>query len=95
MSTDPLFEMIVEDVFFIRGRGTVATGRVESGTLTVGDQVTLLHAGAGRPVTVTGIEMFHKILDQATMGDNIGVLLKDLTKDDIQRGDVLTGKTSW
>jgi elongation factor Tu len=91
MSTDPSFQMPVEDVFFIRGRGTVVTGRVEAGTLKTGDQVTLQHGGASRTVTVTGIEMFRKVLDQAGPGDNVGLLLRDITKDDVQRGDLLLG----
>jgi len=98
MSTDPSFQMTVEDVFFIRGRGTVVTGKVASGTLKIGDQVTLQHGGTSRTVTVTGIEMFRKLLEQAGPGDNVGLLLKDLAKDDVLRGDQLVGSEtdfSW
>ena len=93
MSIDPFFQMTVEDVFFIRGHGTVVTGKIEAGTVKTGDQVVLQHGGASRTVTVTGIEMFRKVLNQASTGDNIGVLLKDVTKDDVARGDVLSGGT--
>ncbi len=91
MSTDPSFRMTVEDVFFIRGRGTVVTGQVESGELHVHDEVYLRRSSSSRKVTVNGIEMFRKILDQAKAGDNVGVLLRDLTKQDVQKGDVLLG----
>ena len=91
MSIDPLFRMTVEDVFSIRGRGTVAVGKIEAGTLKSGDRVWLQHAGANREVTVAGIEMFRKVMDQAGTGDNVGLLLKDLNQGDIQRGDVLLG----
>jgi elongation factor Tu len=90
--------MTVEDVFMIRGRGTVVTGKVESGTLNVGDEISLRKAGAIRKVVVTGIEMFRKTLEQANLGDNVGLLLKDITKDDVQRGDELLGSEtdfSW
>jgi elongation factor Tu len=93
MPTDPFFQMTVEDVFFIRSRGTVVTGKIEAGTLKSGDQVALQHGGASRTVTVSGIEMFRKMLDQANAGDNVGLLFKDLTKDDVARGDVLSGGT--
>ena len=87
MGTDPSFRMTIEDVFSIRGRGTVVTGHIESGTIKVGDEVYL----AGRKVTVTGIEMFHKTSKQAGVGENVGLLLRDLSRDDVHQGDVLTG----
>ena len=91
MATDPLFRMTVEDVFSIRGRGTVVTGQIESGTLTVGDEISFRREGVFKKAVVTGIEAFRKQLQQAQAGDNVGVLLRDVNKPDIQRGDVLTG----
>lgn len=79
--------MTVEDVFFIRGRGAVATGRIEEGTLRVGDEVVI--GGAG-PFRVDGIEMFRKVLDEAHAGDNIGVLFKKLEREQIPRGAIIT-----
>ncbi len=92
MASDPSFRMTVEDIFLIRGRGTVVTGRVESGTLKVGDTVQLRRQSTilGNTV-VTGIEMLRKLLDQASPGDNVGLLLRDVTRDEVQRGDVLVG----
>ena len=91
MSSDPFFRMTVEDVFFIRGRGTVVTGQVESGTLNVNDEIYIRRQNSSKKVTVTGIEMFRKILDQAKSGDNVGILLRDITKQEIEKGDVLLG----
>jgi elongation factor Tu len=85
------FRFTVEDVFTIHGRGTVVTGRVESGTLHRGEAVRHTRLdGTARDVTVTGIEMFRKVTDTANAGDNVGLLLADLGRDDIGRGDVLT-----
>lgn len=87
---DKPFLMPVEDVFSITGRGTVATGRVERGTLNVGESVDIVGlADESRTVVVTGIEMFRKILDQAQAGDNIGALLRGVQRTEIQRGQVL------
>jgi elongation factor Tu len=84
------FTMAVEDVFSIRGRGTVATGRVEAGTLKIQDEVEIVGlTSEKRKVVVTGIEMFKKLLDQAQAGDNIGVLLRGVERDEIERGQVL------
>ena len=84
------FLMPVEDVFSISGRGTVATGRVERGTVKVSDEVEILGLSEERKKSVvTGVEMFHKLLDQAEAGDNIGVLLRGVAKTDIERGQVL------
>ena len=85
------FLMPVEDVFSISGRGTVATGRVERGTIKVNDVVEIvgLRAEAGKTTVVTGVEMFHKLLPQAEAGDNIGALLRGIAKDEIERGQVL------
>ena len=84
------FLMPVEDVFSIPGRGTVATGRVERGTVKVGDVVEIIGLTTERKqTTVTGVEMFHKLLPQAEAGDNIGALLRGIAKDEIERGQVL------
>ena len=84
------FRLTVEDVFSIRGRGTVVTGRIESGTVQKGDTLRQTRTdGTGRDVEVNGIEMFRKVTDQATAGDNVGLLLADLGRDDIGAGDVL------
>ena len=82
--------MPVEDVFSITGRGTVATGRVERGVVKVGDVVDIIGiVEEPKSTTVTGVEMFRKLLDYAEAGDNIGALLRGVSRDDIQRGQVL------
>ena len=84
------FLMPVEDVFSISGRGTVATGRVERGTVKVGDVIEIVGlSDEKKSTTVTGVEMFHKLLDQAQAGDNIGALLRGIGKEEIERGQVL------
>ena len=89
-STDLPFLMPVEDVFSITGRGTVATGRVERGTLKLSEEVELVGLTTeARKVVVTGIEMFRKLLDQAEAGDNIGALLRGVQRNEIERGQVL------
>ena len=88
--TDKPFMMPVEDVFSITGRGTVATGRVERGQVKVGDVVDIIGmTEEPKPTTVTGVEMFRKLLDYAEAGDNIGALLRGVSREDIQRGQVL------
>jgi len=87
--TDLPFMMPVEDVFSITGRGTVATGRVDRGTVKVGDVVEIIGFVDTKSTTVTGVEMFRKLLDQAEAGDNIGALLRGVSRDDIQRGQVM------
>ena len=85
------FRLTVEDVFSITGRGTVVTGRVESGTLRRGEVVRQTRAdGTTRDVTVKGIEMFRTVTDTANAGDNVGLLLAELGRSEIGRGDVLT-----
>jgi translation elongation factor EF-Tu-like GTPase len=85
------FRMPVEDTFFISGRGLVATGRVEAGTLSVGAEVRVVRAGqVVAAAKVTGIEQFRKVTDTATAGQTIGVLLGGLAKELVSRGDVLT-----
>ena len=88
-AVDKPFLMAVEDVFSITGRGTVATGRIERGKVKVGDQVELVGIRDTRPTTVTGIEMFKKSLDEGMAGDNAGILLRGMQKDDIERGMVI------
>jgi len=88
--TDKPFMMPVEDVFSITGRGTVATGRVERGQVNVGDEVEIIGlADEAKKTTVTGVEMFRKLLDYAEAGDNIGALLRGVAREDISRGQVL------
>jgi translation elongation factor TU len=87
--TELPFLMAIEDVFSITGRGTVATGRVERGVVKLGDVVELVGLRETRSTTVTGLEMFQKLLDEALAGDNVGVLLRGIQKIDIQRGMVL------
>ncbi len=87
---DKPFLMPVEDVFGIKGRGTVATGRVERGRIKVGEEVEIVGIRPTRKVVATGVEMFQKTLDEGVAGDNIGVLLRGIERDDIERGQVLT-----
>ena len=90
-ATDQPFLMPVEDVFTITGRGTVATGRVERGTLHINEEVEIVGIKEEiQKTTVTGIEMFRKLLDEAQAGDNIGALLRGIKREDIERGQVLT-----
>jgi elongation factor Tu len=86
---DKPFLMPVEDVFSIKGRGTVGTGRIERGIIKVGDKVEIIGLGDTRDTTVTGVEMFNKMLDQGQAGDNVGCLLRGIEKDDLERGQVL------
>jgi len=87
--TDKPFLMAVEDVFTITGRGTVATGRVERGVVKVGDDVEIVGIRDTHKTVVTGVEMFRKLLDEAQAGDNIGVLLRGVSRTDIERGQVV------
>ncbi|GAB4437207.1 MAG: elongation factor Tu [Anaerolineae bacterium] len=87
--TDKPFLMSVEDVFSIKGRGTVVTGRVERGTLQKGQEVEIVGIRETRKTVVTGIEMFHKELDQAQAGDNAGLLLRGIDRDEVERGQVI------
>jgi elongation factor Tu len=86
---DKPFLMPVEDVFGIKGRGTVATGRVERGIVKVGEEVEIVGVKATRKVVVTGVEMFKKLLDEGRAGDNIGLLLRGIEREEIERGQVL------
>ncbi len=87
---DKPFQMAVEDVFSIEGRGTVATGRIERGLVKVGDEVEIVGlSDKSRKTTCTGVEMFNKTLDQGQAGDNVGILLRGIKREDIERGQVL------
>ena len=92
--TDKPFMMPVEDVFSITGRGTVATGRVERGQIKVGEEVEIIGMHETSKTTVTGVEMFRKLLDYAEAGDNIGALLRGVAREDVQRGQVLAAPGS-
>ncbi|MBC8382474.1 MAG: elongation factor Tu [Candidatus Cloacimonetes bacterium] len=87
--TDMPFLMPIEDIFSIPGRGTVATGRIERGVVKVGDKVERVGIRETREIVVTGVEMFRKLLDRGEAGDNVGVLLRGIEKDDVERGMVL------
>jgi elongation factor Tu len=87
--TDKPFLMSVEDVFTITGRGTVATGRVERGVLKLGEEVEIIGLRDTRKSVVTGLEMFRKLLDEATAGDNIGALLRGVNREEVERGQVI------
>jgi elongation factor Tu len=87
--TDKPFLMPVEDIFSIQGRGTVATGRVETGVVKVGEEIEIVGIRDTQTTTVTGVEMFRKLLDQGEAGDNVGILLRGTKREDIERGQVL------
>src|SRR5438445_11754534 len=96
MPTDPAFRMTVQDVFSIKGRGAVVTGQIKSGTLSVGDEIQIQRQGAIKKTVVSGLEMSRKVVTRAQVGDKVGVLLKDIGKPEVERGDVLTGpKLTW
>jgi elongation factor Tu len=86
---DQPFLMPIEDVFGIKGRGTVVTGRVDRGVVKVGDEIEIVGLGEQRKVVATGVEMFQKTLDEGVAGDNVGVLLRGVERDDVERGQVL------
>src|SRR4026209_1942221 len=87
--TDKPFLMPVEDVFSITGRGTVATGRIEKGKIKVGEEVSLIGFNSDKKTVITGVEMFRKLLDDGQAGDNVGLLLRGVEKNEIERGMVL------
>jgi elongation factor Tu len=88
-AVDKPFLMPVEDVFSITGRGTVATGRIERGIIKVGETVSIVGMNSAKSTTVTGVEMFRKLLDEGQAGDNVGLLLRGVSKDEVERGMVL------
>ena len=89
---DKPFLMPVEDVFSISGRGTVVTGRIERGIIKVGDEIEIVGIRPTQKTTVTGVEMFRKLLDQGQAGDNAGLLLRGTKRDDVERGQVLASR---
>jgi elongation factor Tu len=89
-AVDQPFLMPIEDVFGIKGRGTVVTGRVERGRVKTGDEIEIVGMGQRRKVVVTGVEMFQKTLDEGEAGDNVGCLLRGVERDDVERGQVLS-----
>jgi elongation factor Tu len=89
-AVDRPFLMPIEDVFGIKGRGTVVTGRVERGVVKTGDTIEIVGMGERRPVVVTGVEMFQKTLDEGQAGDNVGCLLRGVERDEVERGQVLS-----
>ena len=94
MPTDPQFRMYVQDVFLIRGRGTIVTGCIDQGTLAAGDIVGLRGPDYAREVEVVAIEMYRRPVDRAEAGQIVGLVLKDIAKDEVQRGDLLAG-SEW
>jgi elongation factor Tu len=88
-AVDKAFLMPIEDIFSISGRGTVVTGRIERGVVKVGDEIEIVGIRPTQKTTVTGVEMFQKLLDQGEAGDNVGVLLRGTKKEDVERGQVL------
>src|SRR4030042_1184266 len=86
---DKPFLMPIEDVFSISGRGTVVTGRIERGVVNINDEIEIVGLRDTKKTVVTGVEMFRKTLDEGRAGDNIGVLLRGIEKDDVERGQVL------
>jgi elongation factor Tu len=91
---DQAFQMSIEDVFSIKGRGTVGTGRIDRGIVKVGDPVEIVGLGETRKTTVTGVEMFNKTLESGQAGDNVGVLLRGVEKTELERGHVLAAPGS-
>ncbi|MBI5934971.1 MAG: hypothetical protein HY867_14795 [Chloroflexi bacterium] len=90
--------MTVQDVFSIKGRGTVVTGRIESGTIAVGNEIRIQGKSSSKTAVVSGVEVLRKVTSQAQAGDDAGILLKDIGKEDVQSGDILTGSEldfSW
>ncbi|MFA6259024.1 MAG: elongation factor Tu, partial [Candidatus Peribacteraceae bacterium] len=92
--TDKPLLMPVEDVFSIKGRGTVATGRIEQGKVKINDEVEIVGIRETRKVVVTGVEMFHKLLDEGMAGDNVGLLLRGIEREEIERGQVIAAPKS-
>jgi elongation factor Tu len=94
MPGDPFFHMLVEDVFSIANRGTVVTGKIDAGTLKVGDEIVIRGRSAEKTLVVAGIEAFRKAVDQANSGDPVGIMLKDISRKDVQKGDEMLSPES-
>ena len=90
MSTNPTFRMTIQDVFSIKGRGTVILGRIESGTITVGDEIIIKGRNSSKTAIVSGVEVRRKVTTSARSGDEAGIRLNDI-EEDVQQGDILTG----
>jgi len=90
MGTDPHFVMTVKEIFSIADRGTVVTGTIENGIIEVGDEVQLKRANSTMKLVMSGIEISRKLTLKASEGDTVGLLISDLTRDEVQRGDILT-----
>ena len=95
MASDAGFRMTVTDVFSIRGRGTVVTGRIEAGTLRAGDTVRITGQLGSRSTIVTAIETFRKQVEQAAAGENVGLLLEGVAKSEMRPGDLIVGEASY
>ena len=91
MTTDPLFRLTIQDVFSLRGRGSVVTGKIESGSIHPGDTVSYHREGVFKQVVVDGIDMYRKQISQAGKGQTVGLLLSQIGSGELQRGDVLLG----
>ena len=91
---DQPFLMPIEDVFSISGRGTVVTGRIESGIINIGDEVEIIGIKETQTTTCTGVEMFRKLLDRGEAGDNVGVLLRGTKREEVERGQVVAAPGS-
>ena len=94
MPTDPFFHMLIDDVFSIRNRRTVVTGKIDTGTLKPGDEVLIRGENGDKRVVVTGIEAFKKTLDQANQSDMVGILLAQISGDDVKQGNELLSPDS-
>ena len=91
MPTDPTFRMTVQDVLSIKGRGSVITGRIASGTISVGNEIRIQGKGSSKTAVISGLEIHLKVTTHARAGDDVGILLKDIGQEDVQSGDTLTG----
>jgi len=91
MSTDPTFRMTVQEIFSIRSRGTVVTGQIEYGTITVGDEILIQSQSSTKKTVVAGVEVNRKVVKKAHRGDKVGVLLKEISQENVQPGDILAG----
>ena len=91
MPTDPTFRMVVQDVLSIKGRGSVITGRIESGTITVGNEIRIQGKSSSTTAVINCIEINRKVTTHAQAGDDVGILLRDIGQGDVQKGDLLTG----